>query len=86
MAQIKFETDGENMPAVALAFYQSATIALRHMAKEKGNGPWYEALREEVKLSMKNGIPTGVHPDKEASFIKAALAAVDSVFDRIVWR
>ena len=84
--KVHFEADVEHLPAIAMAYYQSATMILRDLAMERGNGPWVEAIREEIRLSMKNALPEGIHPDKEADFNKAALDAVDSVFNRITWR
>lgn len=83
MGKIHFESDGKNLPAISLAFYQSATIILRELAQTKGNGPWFELLKEEIKASMKGGLPEGIPADDEAAFIKAGLDAVDLVFDRI---
>lgn len=83
MGEIRLETNGENMTAVSMAFFQSATIILHEFAKLHGNGPWFNQLKEEIKKSMKNAIPEGIPAEKEAEFIKAGLDAVDLVFDRV---
>lgn len=36
-----------------MCLYQSATIILRELARERGNGPWFEALREEIRATIK---------------------------------
>ena len=83
----RFDFDPNHSNEVALALYQSATIILKELAEERGDGPWIKELKENLKNQFKNaGFPDHVPLDRQPAITEDALAAIDAVFDRVKFR
>lgn len=85
MAKIDLGHSGKYRDTVVtmMCLYQSATIILRELARERGDGPWFEALREEIRATIKDAVPAETKSGDEAAAVLAGMTAVDAVFDCI---
>jgi hypothetical protein len=86
MGKVGFDVDGKYLPAASLALYQTATMILMELAREKrGDGAWFGKLRRDIELAIKNMDMKGMPFEAEPPAVEASLAAIAAVFDRITF-
>lgn len=79
------ESESDNLAAVAMASLETATALLVELARDRGKGDWIAQLKSSLRNQIASGIPDHISPEKQSSFIAAALATIDIVFERIVF-
>jgi hypothetical protein len=81
----ELESESDNLAAVAMASLETATTLLVELARERGKGEWIGQLKSSLRSQIACGVPDHISPEKQSSFVAAALATIDLVFERIVF-
>ena len=81
---IEVQVDPELGPALAQGYMVTAAALLLELAKARGDGEWFEVLREAIRWqAFELQAPDDSHPEVVAKWPQAAMMAVDHIFDHI---